>query len=818
MVPCFNCNRSFDNIDQLVVHFKYECNLTSGSIYKCPFCELGYFCNLNGYKRHLKNHLLSQREVIPQIPTANLFVSNPQVQQMPPVLTSQLTESVTTNVTSNSNNIITANNCLHDQVSGLIIQLQESALKIVLSLISQNNLARKEAFQIIELFKNNILNKMSCGLIEIFGDDISSERKEHFELLTETIANPFVKVDTEYRLIKNLKELGVFEPPISFSINNEISVAQKNGLPTIDVVIAKGAIMPIEFQIKNFFERPGILKLVLENIKKYEESGEISHFVNAELWKMKTQNMQGKICIPYFLYTDGVSIDNDLGSHGTDHTLSAYYYNFPGLPSHWQSSLKNIFVAMVYAAKYEAYGYEKCLYLLIDVIIKLETEGLSIAYEGQQVQVYFVLGVILGDNLGLNSILGFSKCFRANFHCRFCKLTRSECHLTTKECENLLRTKENHETDLSLPFSECGLVEDSTLNKIPSFHVVENYSVDVMHDIPEGIAGYDIAEILLHFLKFTTLKTINTRKQNFDYGSLASGNRSNPIKMKHLQNKKLKMSASEMLTFVHFLPIMLGDLIPHDEVWEFLLILVDLIDLVLCTSFTEAKLLNLEKIVEKHNSLYISLFNQTLKPKHHHLIHYCRIIRFSGPLKFLWCMRFESKHREITLYCQVVFSRVNIAWSVAMKACFKNAYSQLFESDYDKPKYFFSTEKIQDKLYFNDIRDSHAFATEDKLLKSVIFNGLTYKKFFYLVANTSDLDSNSMLIYQIIDLFFSNNNTFAVLQEYEVLGYDRHYASFRVGDPLNSKIIKKLASFKYPPIELHSVKDGSGQVFRVKNF
>jgi hypothetical protein len=39
------------------------------------------------------------------------------------------------------------------------------------------------------------------------------------------------------------------------------------------------------------------------------------------------------------------------------------------------------------------------------------------------------------------------------------------------------------------------------------------------------------------------------------------------------------MSAREVMTFIHFFPIMVGDLIPeNDEVWNFILILIKIID------------------------------------------------------------------------------------------------------------------------------------------------------------------------------------------------------------------------------------------------
>jgi hypothetical protein len=128
--------------------------------------------------------------------------------------------------------------------------------------------------------------------------------------------------------------------------------------------------------------------------------------------------------------------------------------------------------------------------------------------------------------------------------------------------------------------------------------------------------------------------------------------------------------------------------------------------------------LNLQRTAHLHNFLYISLFQQTLKPKHHYLVHYCRIISLLDPLKLLWCMRYESKHRDITLDCQAINSRVNIAYSVSIKACFKFAYSQLHA-----PEFIFDFAKIQDKEYFAELQANLNFNSPIQSIKSVIYHG-----------------------------------------------------------------------------------------------
>jgi len=53
----------------------------------------------------------------------------------------------------------------------------------------------------------------------------------------------------------------------------------------------------------------------------------------------------------------------------------------------------------------------------------------------------------------------------------------------------------------------------------------------------------------------------------------------------------------------------------------------------------------LKYLISEHHDMYLSLFN-SLKPKHHFLLHYPNIILKTGPLIYLSCMRFEAKHKE----------------------------------------------------------------------------------------------------------------------------------------------------------------------------
>ncbi|XP_050547867.1 uncharacterized protein LOC126909475 isoform X2 [Daktulosphaira vitifoliae] len=105
----------------------------------------------------------------------------------------------------------------------------------------------------------------------------------------------------------------------------------------------------------------------------------------------------------------------------------------------------------------------------------------------------------------------------------------------------------------------------------------------------------------------------------------------------------------------------------NNPIWLFLINFIEMIDLLLLSNFNDQIILNVQNHITYHNNKYVELFQDKLKPKHHFLIHYCNIIRKSGPLKFLWCYRFESKHRQLKAYSKNITSRVQLPISLAIK-------------------------------------------------------------------------------------------------------------------------------------------------------
>jgi len=372
-----------------------------------------------------------------------------------------------------------------------------------------------------------------------------------------------------------------------FTIHNEINLVSTLGETNYNEQITKGILMPIQFQFKSFFEYDNNLSKTLTHYQYLTNNSDdtiLTHFIQGALWKEKISHYHNKIVIPYFLYIDDFEVNNPLSSHSSCHSICAIYYSFPLSD---QSKLSNIFVAaLLKSIDIKNLGNDQCLKQLINELNKLEIDGIFIKTSEGEKKVHFILGLLVGHNLGLNSVLEFSKSFSANYFCRFCKENKLVTQKASEENVLLLRNYKNYLEDINTnDFKLTGIYQEPIFNQLNLFHATTNYSIDIMHDIFEGICHYNMCHIIKYYtenVKIFSLHTLNLRKQNFNYGSIEIGNASPLIKLIHIQKFHLKMTAREMMTFVHFFSLMIGDIVPKDDpVWAFFKNFLEIIDILL---------------------------------------------------------------------------------------------------------------------------------------------------------------------------------------------------------------------------------------------
>ncbi|KAF0712217.1 C2H2-type domain-containing protein, partial [Aphis craccivora] len=723
-------------------------NTATNSTYECveESCHQAFQC-LNSFKRHISTKHICHNNPIDYVENsnANNYKNVKEKYLDTPTLDSQPNCSTKTS------------ECF--DIDSAINSLYKSAITFIMSLHNNNNFTVKDVLKIQNGIIENLTKPMAFMLTEL-----NKTQVEHLVIklklnkLSSVFSNPFQPCSTDYCLEKWLVQNQYVTHLQQFTINNEICNVQLMGETIYDEKVTKGALLPLNEQFKKYLEHGDNLNSFINKLTLLKnDNSSISHFVQGNLWRQKTS----QYFFLFFLYMDDVEINNPLGSHAMSQSISAIYYSFPLAEN--SSQLSNIFLAaLIKTTDYKKFGNEPCLTHLIQEINVLEKEGIIVTTPSGEFHVHFILGLILGDNLGLNTMLDFSKSFSANYYCRFCKASKSEALELFVENKQLLRTINNYSNDINTnDFKSTGIYQESVLNQIYSFHVVTNYCVDVMHDIFEGICHYDICHVIFYYtqtVKLFSLEKLNNRKTTFHFGPIEDGNISPEITLLHLQNNHLKMSAREVMTFIHFFPLMIGDLIPEDdEVWNFVIILLKIVELLLSYKFTESSIIYLEQLIKDHNFLYSQLFNDKLKPKHHFLIHYPNIIRESGPPRHFWCFRFEGKHKEIKMYARSITSRKNITLTLAKKFQIKFAYLLMQPKKDDLVLNF--KHKIKESQFGKLISDKYKITPNQyEYYNKIEYKGTNYKEGYYLTRFIYE-----MCLFKIIEIIVISNIKIIIL-------------------------------------------------------
>lgn len=177
--------------------------------------------------------------------------------------------------------------------------------------------------------------------------------------------------------------------------------------------------------------------------------------------------------------------------------------------------------------------------------------------------------------------------------------------------------------------------------------MTSNFSVDVFHDFLEGICHYVMLHLLKHCIpKYFDLICLNTRISFFVKG-VCDSNRIPVIGPNWASRDKLKMSGSETLLFVKLFGILVGDLIPEDDLhYKLYLKLRQLLEICLSKTVSGSQPITLRILVEEFNTMYVSITKDTLKPKMQNLLHYLTCLELSGPLELMSTRRYEKANIE----------------------------------------------------------------------------------------------------------------------------------------------------------------------------
>ncbi|XP_074112292.1 uncharacterized protein LOC141535999 [Cotesia typhae] len=475
--------------------------------------------------------------------------------------------------------------------------------------------------------------------------------------------NSLKQFNTEYHRLQVLQKNKSYIPPIEFFIGSRCATLKRDSEGNLKSrpKTVTGLLFPLRAMFKKVFELPGIYESVQHYKQELEKNKNIvTNYIQSINWQKKIANFPSKNdVLPLLLFSDDYETGNCLGSHADSNKLCGTYVSIACFPPHLQS-LNSIFHALIYYSKdRQEYGNFAVFRTLIQELQFLETTGVEINLRNNVKRtIYFKLGLILGDNLGLHSILGLVENFNSSYSCRFCKMDSVQRSLATLEDPRLIRDNNSYDTDVSLKDpSSTGIKQNCIFNRLSSFHIFDNVVVDIMHDFIEGVMHRDMHDILNYYIntvKLFSLVELTHRIKLYDFGEFDIRNKPPEILVSHLKCGSLKMSAGEMLTFVRHFGIIMGHLIPDEDiVYRLYLNILEILDIILSRSVHKQCRGLLTSLVSEHHLLSSSIFKRKFKTKEHNMIHYDTVMHESGPLINFSGMRWEAKHKESRLLASV---------------------------------------------------------------------------------------------------------------------------------------------------------------------
>ena len=404
------------------------------------------------------------------------------------------------------------------------------------------------------------------------------------------------------------------------------------------------------------------------------------------------------------------------------------------------------------------------------------------------------LCVILGDNLGSHCIGGFVENFSSVSHwCRWCLLEGEE--FQEDPCSiGQLRNEENYQValeeldrlkneNLHPGVSHVqGVKFDSLFNELDNFHVCKNGLPPCLgHDLFEGVVAYDVALILKHLIKekkWFTYNYLNQRISQFKYHGSDKSNQ--PCPVSHNADK-LGGQAVQNWTLVRLLPLLVRNKImePNDDYWQLFLKLQQIIELVCAPQISEAQIAVLNNIVDEYLEDRFCLFpDDRMKPKHHFIKHYARLILEHGPLIRSWTMRYESRH---TYFKQCTRRLQNFK----KLCCTLSERHQLLQTYRCAGSYLSVNTDAKDTVpldletYSDAIRDALVTvnaSAEDEVTYELKLRGTTYKKGMYVPVGYDD--DGEMLFGEIVFMLIRDMEVYFVLRIYRSeFNFDFHVYS-----------------------------------------
>ncbi|KAK0149551.1 hypothetical protein N1851_009707 [Merluccius polli] len=352
--------------------------------------------------------------------------------------------------------------------------------------------------------------------------------RDEVEQLFEKLENPFTSLNTESKRNVFFEKKWKTVQPVEKVLGVRFENRKNRSTGTYDQVVVtnKFAYVQILQTLQSILENPNLRDMLTSS---HTPKDNVYFDLKDGLYMKRHPLFSTDSCaLQIQLFYDDFETSNPLGSKKGIHKLGGIYFTLRNFPPKVNSTLVNIHLcALFHAQDIKTYGFDAILQPIVSDLKMLETDGIKVpALKGP---VHGSIVQVTGDNLGIHSLFGLVESFIARNCCRFCLLEKS--HFQNVFCEDaesvIFRTKAMHEEHCHTAQTNpqlthvYGVKRSCLLNSLQYFHTVENYSVDIMHDVLEGVGQFELKLVLEYVqVNFITAREMARRISHLTMATL----------------------------------------------------------------------------------------------------------------------------------------------------------------------------------------------------------------------------------------------------------------------------------------------------------